>query len=978
MEEPDERFTVTLRNPDGATLDDPAGEATIRDDDGSGPRSLPTLSIADAGTVTEGEKAEFQVTLSRASGRTVTVDFATAAGTAEADADFRGGTGTVTFAAGETTRRIAVSTVDDDVEEPDERFTVTLRNPDGATLDDPAGEATIRDDDGGSGPRSLPGLSIADAGTVTEGEKAEFQVTLSRASGRTVTVAYRTLDGTAVAGSDYRSTAGTLRFAPGETRQTISVPVLDDATAEADERFTVELSAPSGATVADGTAAATIADDDELPVLAVGDAPPVYEGETAEFVVRLSAASGGAVTVAYRTADGTARAGSDYRSAAGTLRFAPGETRRTIAVAVLDDETSEPRETFAAELSAPSGATLADGTGAATILDDDEPPELVIDDAPPLAEGGAAEFVVRLSAASGGAVTVAYRTVDGTATAGSDYTAASGTLRFAPGETSRTVSVAVLADERVEGDEQFTAELSQPSGATIADGTGVGTITDDGDERIEIVNRTVLPEIGRALAFTAVRCRIGRALSDAPRGGTDRPGARLSLSPAWTSGGQGAAGAGALTPEQVLGHSSFLMQSGGDEGDAGRFAAWGCGDYRNLGGGGRDGAVGWDGEVFSAHVGSDVRLGASALAGVSVSRSKAWFDYYAGAPGAETGGAYELRLTGIHPYVAWSVSPGLDVWGTVGHAWGTVRVTDARREGPAHGIATLDSGAVGVSGRLLARGATTLRVKGEGALARMEVAGAGVGFEGAGADLRRVRLGAEVRHDYVFASGASLTPWGELGGAPRRRRRRDRRGPGGGRRPALSKPRRGLDRGGAGALDGGARGRAPGMGPRRAGPLRPAGVRPRTVAARDAGVGRGRKRSRASLGAGRRRPDAVRRAGRAPRSAARLRLRGAPGARRDDALRSRASGPGRGERLPAGLALGGEPLRRREPGGRAQGAQRRAGGPRPPGARHAGAVTRLAQAATRPPGCGSPSHDRGRFACSGVSFLVFGYRVICQ
>ena len=757
-QEETEAFTVALSNPTGATLDDDTGTGTITDDDEGAGGTPPALSIADAAAVEEGGTAEFAVTLSRAADRAVTVTYRTVDGAAVAGSDYRSTSGTLRFETGETAQTIAVAVLDDETAEAEEGFTVRLSDPSGATLADGTGTGTITDDD------EPPTLVIDDAPPVGEGETAEFVVRLSAVSGVGVTVSYRTVDGAAVAGSDYMSTSGTLRFETGETAQTIAVAVLDDETAEAEEGFTVELNAPSGATVADGTGTGTITDDDEPPELVIDDAPPVGEGETAEFVVRLSARSGMAVTVSYRTADGTAVAGSDYRSTSGTLRFETGETAQTIAVAVLDDETAEAEEGFTVELSAPSGATVADGTGTATIADDDEPPELVIDDAPPVGEGETAEFVVGLSAPSGMAVTVSYRTADGTAVAGSDYTSTSGTLRFDPGTTTRTVGVVALTDELVEGAERFTVELSAPVGATVADGTGVGTISDDVERRIELVNRTVLPEIGRALAFTAVRCRIDQALSGtASRAGAEKPAGHLSLSHALTSDGWTSAAREPLTLERALGDSSFLMPSTREEGGAGRFAAWGCGDYRNLAGGGEDGEIAWDGEVFSVHLGADVRLGSDLLAGLSVSRSKGSFDYYAsGTDGAASGGGYQLRLTGVHPYLGWSMSPDLDVWGTVGHAWGEIRVVDDVAVRPWTSEATLDSGAMGVNGRLLARGTTTLKLKGEWALAQLDVAGDGETFGAVRVDMRRLRLSTEASHEYVFSSGGSLTPWGEL------------------------------------------------------------------------------------------------------------------------------------------------------------------------------------------------------------------------
>ena len=598
-----EGFTVQLRDPAGATVADGTATGTITDDD-----EPPGLSIDDAPAVREGESAAFVVRLSAASGAAVTVAYETMDGTAVAGADYTSTVGTLRFAAGETRQTIAVPTLEDATAEETEGFTVQLRDPAGATVADGTATGTITDDD------EPPGLSIDDAPAVREGESAAFVVRLSAASGAAVTVAYETMDGTAVAGADYTSTVGTLRFAAGETRQTIAVPTLEDATAEETEGFTVQLRDPAGATVADGTATGTITDDDEPPGLSIDDAPAVREGESAAFVVRLSAASGAAVTVAYETMDGTAAAGFDYVATEGTLRFAAGETRQTIAVPTLEDATAEETEGFTVQLRDPAGATVADGTATGTITDDDEPPGLSIDDAPAVREGESAAFVVRLSAASGAVVTVAYRTMDGTAAAGFDYVATEGTLRFAAGETRQTIAVPTLEDATAEETEGFTVQLRDPAGATVADGTATGTITDDDERRIEVVNDVVLPEVGRALAFSAVRCRIDQVLSgSAPRGTSTEFSAHLALSPEARSGQWAVPGVQSPTLVQAFDDSLFLMQSQEEEDGEGRFAAWWCTDYQNLGGGGRGGGITWDGAVSSWHAGADARIGPASL-----------------------------------------------------------------------------------------------------------------------------------------------------------------------------------------------------------------------------------------------------------------------------------------------------------------------------------------------------------------------------
>ena len=208
-------------------------------------------------------------------------------------------------------------------------------------------------------------------------------------------------------------------------------------------------------------------------------------GPHATFLVTLSAPATGTVTVDYRTVSGTAGS-ADFTGAGGTVTFAPGETSKTITIAITPDTLVEGNEQFSVVLSNPQSATIADGTGVGTIVDDDtaQPvvPTLAIGDAS-ITEGDSGSsqlsFTVTLSQAATGPVTVSYSTANGTATAGSDYTARSGTLTFAAGETTKTVTVPITGDTAVEGNETFTISLAAASGATIADGAAVGTIVNN-------------------------------------------------------------------------------------------------------------------------------------------------------------------------------------------------------------------------------------------------------------------------------------------------------------------------------------------------------------------------------------------------------------------------------------------------------------------------------------------------------------------
>ena len=218
--------------------------------------------------------------------------------------------------------------------------------------------------------------------------------------------------------------------------------------------------------------------------LSVGDAT-VTEGNegttTAAVVVRLQAPSNKTVTVNYSSANGTATAGSDYGAASGTLTFTPGVTSKTIAVPVYGDRLGEHNETFFVNLSGAKGAKIADRQGVVTILDDE--PRIRIENGfrDEYSGTGLLPLAVRLSVPSDEVVTVNFATADGTALAGSDYVATSGTLTFAPGETTKYILVEVINDDIPEGsaDEFFYVNLSGLTGDYfLANDQAIGWIID--------------------------------------------------------------------------------------------------------------------------------------------------------------------------------------------------------------------------------------------------------------------------------------------------------------------------------------------------------------------------------------------------------------------------------------------------------------------------------------------------------------------
>ena len=373
LDEENETFTVRLTNATNATLPDPpTATGTIDDDD-----SAPVLSVTDA-LATEGQAVtlSFEVRLTAASGREVTVDAATAVeggDTAVSGTDFTAVTTTLTFTAGETAKTVRVSTTEDTLDEENETFTLRLSNATNATLGtDPTATGTIDDDD------SAPGVSVTDA-SATEGQAVTFTVRLLAASGREVRVDWAAsveTGNTAGSGDFTTVSATTLTFTAGETEKTVRVSTTEDTLDEENETFTLRLTNATNATLGtDPTATGTIDDDDGAPVLSVTDAS-ASEGQAVTFTVRLTAASAQRVTVDWATAvegDDTAVSGTDFTAVTTTLTFTAGETEKTVRVSTTEDTLDEENETFTLRLSNATNATLGtDPTATGTIRDDDD------------------------------------------------------------------------------------------------------------------------------------------------------------------------------------------------------------------------------------------------------------------------------------------------------------------------------------------------------------------------------------------------------------------------------------------------------------------------------------------------------------------------------------------------------------------------------------------------------------------------------
>jgi fibronectin-binding autotransporter adhesin len=354
---------------------------------------------------------------------------------------------------------------------------------------------------------ALPTVSIADA-SMAEGSSGgftnlTFTVSLSAPSASTVTVNWSTADGTAVQPSDYTASSGTVTFVPDDTSETITVPVRGDTDVEPNETFQVNLSTPSNATIADGSATGTIQNDDVAPpagpTVSVGDAA-IWEGDTkirtVLFPVTLDVAATSTVSVNYRIVAGSATGGKvdidNYSGAVRTLTFKPaagsGKTvvNKTIAVKVFGDTALEGDENFTLELVSANGLTIDRGVGTGTIYDDEGGSGVRVgigSVSTVEGDGGTVKMSIRLTLSSPAVTNSSIKLTASnlSALSGVDYKLIKPkTISFKPGNFQKSVVVTLIPNTTAQADRSMQLALSDPVNLTVqGTGIGIGTILDD-------------------------------------------------------------------------------------------------------------------------------------------------------------------------------------------------------------------------------------------------------------------------------------------------------------------------------------------------------------------------------------------------------------------------------------------------------------------------------------------------------------------
>ena len=450
------------------------------------PPTLPTLSIADA-EATEGSPVTFTATLSATATAdvmatwTASIESGDTAGPADLGTTT---TGPVMVTAGQTTGTFMVPTAPDATNEGNETFTVTLSSVSSnaqLAADATATGTIVNDDQPTVGFKEERVIVLEGAAIIS------FLVELDEASTVPITVDWETRAGSAEADVDYTAASGTLTFAAGDTEETITVALIDDAIHEENvEEFTVHLSGTDDALVTLGRSSVLgrIIDRDRATITVAEETTVDEDAGTVTLTLTASASASAAYMIDYATENGTAEAGTDYTAASGQVTFPAGVTEQTITITVLDDAADEDREDFKVRLSNATAQRIDLPADPARVLieDNDDPPTVTVADGT-ATEGDKVEFTVTLSALSGLDVEVDYATTETdpqSAVSGTDFTAASGTLEIEAGNRTGTIEVQTTEDDASESAETFTLTISNPDNATLgAKVAATGTINDD-------------------------------------------------------------------------------------------------------------------------------------------------------------------------------------------------------------------------------------------------------------------------------------------------------------------------------------------------------------------------------------------------------------------------------------------------------------------------------------------------------------------
>lgn len=495
LAETNESLQLRLSGASGAALGSPSiATVTINDDDAPSVNGTLAFTSGSASVNEAAGTATISVSRSLGSIGAVSVSYASSNGTATAGSDYTATSGTLSWAAGDiASKSFTVPIGNDSSVESTETIVLSLSSPGGGAVLGATRNQTLSivDNDG------VPGVLAIGAASYTVAENGgSILIPITRSGGSTggASVTYATTSSSAIAGTDFAATSGTLIWASGDAAtKTVRVTVYNDSLAETAESFQLRLGTAAGASLGSpSTAVVTISDDDTISsagsiAFTSGSLSVLETAGSATINVARSAGSIGAVSVDYTITGGTASAGSDYSSVSGTLSWAAGASgNRTISLPVLDDLLAEANETVVLSLSNATGGAVLGTTKTSTVSiadNDGSPGAMSLSSATYTVgeAGGAVVVTVTRSGGSYGSAAIDYSTANGGAVAGSDYTAKSGRLVWTSGDSaSKTFSIAIFNDTLKESAETILVRLSNPQGATLGSiAVATATITDN-------------------------------------------------------------------------------------------------------------------------------------------------------------------------------------------------------------------------------------------------------------------------------------------------------------------------------------------------------------------------------------------------------------------------------------------------------------------------------------------------------------------
>ena len=401
------------------------------------------------------------------------------------------------------------------------------------------------------------------------------------------------------------------------------------------------------------------------------------------------------------------------------------------------------------------------------------PPGLAVADAEVQEAANATlAFAVTLSRAPSATVRVDYATSDGTAAAGSDYTATSGTLTFAGGETEKTVSVPVLDDAHDEGSETLTLTLSNPSGAYLADGSAIGTINNSDPMPLAWMVR-----FGRTVGGQVVDALTGRFEGGGETnitvggvsftgGGTleeDEPARTLGL-PEWTERNRLDEATRSMTTEELIMGSAFHLSTGERQRGRPAFTAWGR--FATGGFEAEENDVTMDGDVTTGLLGADAEWN-RLLAGIMVSQSSGDGSYRLDSGSSEQAGdqgTVESSMTGVYPYARLDLNERVSAWGLVGIGSGALTLHQ-EGQNPMETDLGMRMGALGMKGQVLDGSGPSgigINVKSDAMWVRT-TSERTEGMMGAEGGVSRLRLILEANRKFAIEGGGTFVPSGEVG-----------------------------------------------------------------------------------------------------------------------------------------------------------------------------------------------------------------------